>query len=77
MKPDNYGDRLQSQGSSRYRAGDDRVTRRLTQGDLAVKLPLLMGGGRTGGVVEKAIVSGLEDHLAAEIEVVERLLVDL
>ena len=77
MKPDNYVDRLQSQGSSSYLAGDDRMTQRLTQGDLAVKLPLLMGGGRTGGVVEKAIVSGLEEHLAAEIEVVERLLADL
>jgi uncharacterized protein DUF2505 len=74
MKPDNYADRLQSQGSSRYQAADDGVTRRVTEGDLAVKLPLLMGGGRTGGVVERAIVSGLREHLAAEIEVVERLL---
>jgi uncharacterized protein DUF2505 len=73
MKPDNYADRLQSQGSSRYRA-DDGVTRRLTEGDLAVKLPLLMGGGRTGGVVERSIVSGLREHLAGEIAVVERLL---
>ena len=77
MKPDNYIDRLQSQGSARYQAGGDRVTRRLTEGDLAVKLPLLMGGGRTAGVVEKAIVSGLEDHLAGEVAVVEQLLADL
>ena len=77
MKPDNYADRLQSQGSSRYQAGADGVTRRLTEGELAVKLPLLMGGGRTAGVVEKAIVSGLEDHLAGEVPVVEQLLADL
>ena len=77
MKPDNYADRLQSQGSSRYQAADDGVTRRLTEGDLAVKLPLLMGGGRTGGAVERAIVSGLRDHLAGEVEVVERLLAEL
>ena len=77
MKPDNYADRLQSQGSSRYQGGDDGMTRRLTEGDLAVKLPLFMGGGRTAGVVEKAIVSGFEEHLAGEVPVVEQLLTDL
>ena len=77
MKPDNYADRLQSQGSSRYQSGADGITCRLTEGNLTVKLPLLMGGGRTAGIVEKAIVGGIREHLAAEVEVVERLLADL
>ncbi len=77
MKPDNYADKLQCEGSSRYDAGDDGLARRLTEGDLRVKLPLLMGGGRVGGAVEKAIISGLRDHLAGEVAAVERLLADL
>ena len=77
MSPDHYADRLRSSGSVRYKPGDDGVTRRLTEGDLAVKVPLLLGGGRTAGVVEQAIVSGLRDHFAAEVAVVERLLREL
>jgi hypothetical protein len=77
MNPDHYADKLRSSGSARYEPGGDGFTRRLTEGELAVKLPLLLGGGRTAGVVEKAIISGLREHFAAEIEVVERLLPDL
>ena len=77
MNPDHYADRLRSSGSVSYESGDDGVTRRLTEGELAVKVPLLMGGGRTAGVVEQAIVSGLHDHFAAEVGVVERLLHEL
>lgn len=76
MNPDHYADRLRSSGSVRYES-DDGVTRRLTEGELAVRVPLLMGGGRTAGVVEQAIVSGLRDHFAAEVAVVERLLHEL
>jgi hypothetical protein len=74
MNPDHYADRLRSSGSVRYAPDGDSATRRLTEGELAVRVPLLMGGGRTAGVVEQAIVSGLRDHLAAEVGVVERLL---
>ena len=74
MNPDHYADRLRSQGAVHYEANGEEVTRRLTEGELAVKVPLLMGGGRVAAVVEGAIISGLRDHLAAEIEVVERLL---
>jgi hypothetical protein len=74
MNPDHYADRLRSSGSVRYEPGDDGVTRRLTEGELSVRVPLLLGGGRTAGVVEQAIVSGLRDHFAAEVGVVERLL---
>ena len=74
MLPDHYADRLRSSGSVRYESDGDGVTRRLTEGELVVRVPLLMGGGRTAGVVEQAIVSGLRDHFAAEVGVVERLL---
>ncbi|HKY76517.1 MAG TPA: DUF2505 family protein [Acidimicrobiia bacterium] len=77
MSPDHYADRLRSSGSVRYEADGDGLTRRLTEGELSVRVPLLMGGGRTAGVVEQAIVSGLRDHFAAEVGVVERLLHEL
>ncbi|HEV3362673.1 MAG TPA: DUF2505 family protein, partial [Acidimicrobiia bacterium] len=65
MNPDHYADRLRSEGSVRYEADGAGMTRRLTEGELAVKVPLLLGGGKVGGAVENAIVSGLRDHLAA------------
>ncbi|HEV7862715.1 MAG TPA: DUF2505 family protein [Acidimicrobiia bacterium] len=71
MKPDNYADRLRFEGSSRFEAAGDGRTRRLAHGDVAVRVPLL---GRT---VEAAIVSGLREHLTAEVEVVEQLVADL
>lgn len=76
MNPDHYADRLRSEGAVRYEPAGDGMTRRLTEGELAVKVPLLLGGSMTGGAVEGAIVSGLREHLAAEVEVVERLLGD-
>jgi hypothetical protein len=77
LNPDHYADRFRAEGSSRYQPIGESRTRRTTQGEVAVKVPLLMGGGRVGGVVESAIVSGLREHFAAEVAVVERLLRDL
>jgi hypothetical protein len=77
LHPDHYADRLRSAGSSRFEPAADGVTRRVTEGDLAVKVPLLLGGGTVGGAVERAIISGLRDHFATEVDVVERLLSDL
>ena len=71
MKPDHYADRLRSDGSVRYEPAGDGVTRRLTAGDLAVRVPLV------GRAVEGAIVTGLREHLAGEVEVVDRLLAEL
>jgi hypothetical protein len=71
MRPDHYADRLRSEGTARCQPAGDSVTRRVTSGDLAVRVPLV---GRT---VEGAIVSGLREHFAAEVEVVERLLAEL
>lgn len=71
MKPDNYADRLQCEGASRYEAVAPGVTRRRTEGEVVVRMLLV------GRAVEGAIVSGLREHLAAEVQVVERLLGDL
>ncbi len=77
MKPDHYADKLRSEGGVRYESAGGGTTRRRTQGELAVRVPLLLGGGRVGGAIERAIVSGLEEHFAAEVDVVERVLADL
>lgn len=71
MQPDNYADRLRFDGSSRFEPAGDGRTRRVAEGDVTVRVPLV---GRT---VEGAIVSGLREHLAAEVAVVERLVADL
>jgi Protein of unknown function (DUF2505) len=68
MKPDNYADRLRFEGSSRFEEDGDGRTRRLSEGDVVVRVPLV------GRAVEGAIVSGLREHLAAEVAVVEEFL---
>ena len=70
MKPDNYADRLRFEGGSRFEATGEGGTRRVSEGDVVVRVPLV------GRAVEGAIVSGLREHLGAEIEVVEELLAD-
>jgi hypothetical protein len=63
--PDNYADRLQaSYDVSLEPLGDS--TRRVATGELKVRVPLV------GGRVERAIVSGLEEHAAAEAELLGR-----
>ena len=70
MQPDNYADRLRFDGSSRFEPAGESETRRVSEGDVVVRVPLV------GRAVEGAIVSGLREHLAAEIAVVEHLLGD-
>jgi hypothetical protein len=69
MAPDHYPDRLRSSGHYSFEA-DGKGARRVTEGELVVRVPLV------GGAVERAIVSGLREHLAAEVAVVERYLAD-
>lgn len=65
--PDHYGDRFKASGEATVTARGTGSVRRVT-GSLTVKAPLV------GRAVEKAIVSGLRDHLAAEAEAVDRFL---
>lgn len=57
--PDHYRDRLQASGTYTLHAEGGR-TRRVAEGDLRVRFPLV------GSKVERAIVSGLAEHSAAE-----------
>ncbi len=69
LEPDNYADRLSCQGDVRYEASGEGA-RRLVTGELKVRMALV------GGQVERAIVSGLREHLEAEAPVVDRFLGD-
>jgi hypothetical protein len=68
--PDHYEGRLRCEGSERFTPADaagDTTTRHV-EADLTVRWPLV------GGVVERAIVSGLREHLGDEALLVSRWL---
>lgn len=67
LHPDHYADRLRCTGTTRYTPTDDGTLRRLS-GDIKVKVLLV------GGQVERALVSGLQEHLDAEAPAVEAYL---
>lgn len=67
LHPDHYADRLRCTGAYRYEADGEATIRRI-DGELKVKALLV------AGAVEKAIVSGLREHLEAEIAHVEAFL---
>ncbi len=67
IHPDHYGSLLQCSGTVALVPAPAGTTRR-TAGVLSVRFPLL------GGQVERAIVSGLRDHAAAEARVVQQWL---
>ena len=69
LVPDHYGDKLRSSGRYHFEEQGD-VTRRVAEGEVAVRVPIV------GGSVERAIVSGLREHLSEETGVVERFLSD-
>jgi hypothetical protein len=69
LVPDHYTDRLRAGGSYRFEASGSGSVRR-SEGEVVVRYPIV------GGKVERAIVSGLEEHLASEVPVVERFLRD-
>jgi hypothetical protein len=65
--PEHYANRLKCSGRQRLVAKGDGC-RRTVEGDLTVSYPLV------GRAVERAILSGFEDHLAAEAAVLGRRL---
>jgi hypothetical protein len=67
--PDHYRDRLACEGTFTLQPDGDG-SRRVAEGDLRVRFPLV------GGRVERAIVSGLEEHAELEAEVMTRWLRD-
>lgn len=72
LRPDHYADRLTASARAAVEAVADDPPRsaRRVDGDLSVRMPFV------GGQVEKAIVSGLREHLADEAAVAARWLLD-
>ena len=70
LQPDHYADRLSCRGRYQLVADqtDDGSTIRTVEGDLKVRAPLVASS------VEKALVSGLREHLDAEAEIVASFL---
>jgi hypothetical protein len=66
--PDHYADRLQATYSMQVDPDGDDASRMLVTGTVKVRMPLV------GGRVERAIVSGLEEHAAAEADLLGRWL---
>ena len=62
--PEHYRDRLKCSGTERFHRIAEGTNRHV-EADLKVKWPLV------GGLVERAIVSGLKEHLAEEAELIE------
>jgi len=65
--PDHYTNLLQCAGTSELTPAGNG-SRRVTVGELRVTVPLV------GGRVERAILSGLQEHAAAEADLVEKWL---
>ncbi len=68
LVPDHYADRMSSSGSCQVEPAPAGGCARTVTGRLKVRALVV------GGAVERAIVSGLREHLDAEVAVVERFL---
>jgi hypothetical protein len=69
--PDHYGHLLKASGTFRlHPSAGGPGTRRTAEGELRVSVPLV------GGKVERAIVSGLQEHAEREQVVLEEWLRD-
>lgn len=60
IRPDHYADKLSSHGESIIEPADDTTSRRITAGEVKVKVFLV------GSKVETAIISGMEEHAVLE-----------
>lgn len=68
--PDHYGNLIRSSGTFRLEGDGEGGTRRITEAEMKVSVPLL------GRRVEQAIVSGLREHAEGEAQVVGALLAE-
>ncbi|HEY9559084.1 MAG TPA: DUF2505 family protein [Acidimicrobiales bacterium] len=67
MEPDHYGDRFRCTGTFRYDETGEGCVRHI-EGDLRVRAPLV------AGTVERAIISGLREHLEHQAPAIDALL---
>jgi len=70
IQPDHYADRLRCAGTMQLLPESGGSTRRVTRGDLVVRMPLV------GHRVERAIVSGMDEHGQAEVQVMAQWLAE-
>jgi hypothetical protein len=72
LQPDHYADRLSCRGDYRLETDPAGATRtiRTATGDLKVRAALVAGS------VERALVSGLKEHLDAEAAIIARFVAD-
>ena len=70
LRPDHYADQLEASGTYRFLPANGGGAERLTEGEIKIRMPLV------GRRVEGALVSGLEEHLADEVPIVERWIAD-
>ena len=68
LEPDHYPDRLRCSGTFQFSTHEAADCRRRVEGDLEVKVILV------SGQVERALVLGLQEYLAAEADAVDRWL---
>jgi hypothetical protein len=68
MVADHYADRFEASGSYRFEPDGRAGARRVTDGEVRIRFPLV------GGKVEGAIVSGIGEHLEAEVALIESYL---
>ena len=68
--PEHYADRLKAGGTYRFVATGPETCTRIADGELTVRFPIV------GKAVERAIVTGLEDHIVDEAALVARWLED-
>lgn len=66
--PEHYADRLKAGGTYRFLPTGPVTCTRIADGELTVRFPFV------GKTVERAIVSGLQDHMADEAALVARWL---
>ncbi|MDQ3384714.1 MAG: DUF2505 domain-containing protein [Actinomycetota bacterium] len=66
--PEHYADRLKAGGTYRFLPTGPSTCTRIADGELTVRFPFV------GKAVERAIVSGLQDHMADEAALVARWL---
>lgn len=64
--PEHYAGMLTAEGTSHLQAAGPDRTRRVTEGEVRVRFPLV------GRRVEQALVSGLEEHAEAEAALFDR-----
>lgn len=66
MVPEHYANRMDCSGSYRFEEAGDGTTQQVVEGDLVIHYPVV------GRLVEKAILTGMRQHLTEEARLLEQ-----